>query len=404
MAEARAAVATGNATPEQVGSVLRQAAGLQNGVERGFPALLRNVADALRRGGAGDHEAFKGLQAQALLQSRRALKKAGTSLASHQEITVALRKEAAEAPPSKRMRPDPGRFCQLAGEDELAAMSLLLPLLKALKFAKASEFNPDDLVQYQALVLWMENTKVRRYPIDGREALKAADPAAWEAGFARYLADVECPLKLESGNRRAVLQWLLAHAVGLEYQDKAAGFAAAADKAAAEAVPPEEWTGQQLPPFPDIRSEAVLVALQQVQQLLHGGGGDAGSSVSGCDGVTPQSLHAAAATLETQILPALAELSKAAAASGGGGAASGGGAPAGSAAGQAAAAALLRKYPNGLSEDGSGSPVDLAATVLRMLYIKDLRGLQTAIDAAIVQVQEFTANPRTDSALGKVGR
>lgn len=29
---------------------------------------------------------------------------------------------------------------------------------------------------------------------------------------------------------------------------------------------------------------------------------------------------------------------------------------------------------------------------------------QTAIDSAIVAVQEYTANPRTDAALGKVGR
>lgn len=48
--------------------------------------------------------------------------------------------------------------------------------------------------------------------------------------------------------------------------------------------------------------------------------------------------------------------------------------------------------------------VDRAATVLRMLYIKDLRDLQSEIDRVLVSVQELTANPRTDSKLGKVGR
>ena len=69
--------------------------------------------------------------------------------------------------------------------------------------------------------------------------------------------------------------------------------------------------------------------------------------------------------------------------------------PAGASAGQAANAALLLKYPNGLGltdgqrEGSGGGPMDLAATVLRMLYIKDLRGLQTAIDAAIVHVSQM---------------
>ena len=30
--------------------------------------------------------------------------------------------------------------------------------------------------------------------------------------------------------------------------------------------------------------------------------------------------------------------------------------------------------------------------------------LQTLVDSAIVQVQEYTANPRTDASLGRVGR
>jgi hypothetical protein len=52
-----------------------------------------------------------------------------------------------------------------------------------------------------------------------------------------------------------------------------------------------------------------------------------------------------------------------------------------------------------------GDPqVDNAALVLRSLYIQDLRKLQTTIDETLVQVQEFTANPKTDSKLGRVGR
>ena len=45
-----------------------------------------------------------------------------------------------------------------------------------------------------------------------------------------------------------------------------------------------------------------------------------------------------------------------------------------------------------------------AAKILRLLHIKDLRELQTQINAAIVAVQAITANPKTDSRLGQVGR
>ena len=40
--------------------------------------------------------------------------------------------------------------------------------------------------------------------------------------------------------------------------------------------------------------------------------------------------------------------------------------------------------------------LDLAARVLRILHIKDLRRLQNVVDDAIVTHQEITANPRTE--------
>ncbi|XP_019868582.1 RNA transcription, translation and transport factor protein [Aethina tumida] len=45
-----------------------------------------------------------------------------------------------------------------------------------------------------------------------------------------------------------------------------------------------------------------------------------------------------------------------------------------------------------------------AAKILRMLYIHNLRDLQTKANELIVAVQLVTANPKTDTKLGKVGR
>jgi RLL motif-containing protein 1 len=42
--------------------------------------------------------------------------------------------------------------------------------------------------------------------------------------------------------------------------------------------------------------------------------------------------------------------------------------------------------------------------VLRLLYIRELRDLQNSANEAIVAVQALTADPKTDTKLGKVGR
>ncbi|KAF8763856.1 RNA transcription like protein [Argiope bruennichi] len=48
--------------------------------------------------------------------------------------------------------------------------------------------------------------------------------------------------------------------------------------------------------------------------------------------------------------------------------------------------------------------LDKAAKILRLCFIHDLRDLQTKINEIIVSVQSITANPKTDTRLGKVGR
>lgn len=48
--------------------------------------------------------------------------------------------------------------------------------------------------------------------------------------------------------------------------------------------------------------------------------------------------------------------------------------------------------------------LDEAAKILRLLQVHSTRDLQTAINETIVAVQELTANPKTDTKLGKVGR
>ena len=45
-----------------------------------------------------------------------------------------------------------------------------------------------------------------------------------------------------------------------------------------------------------------------------------------------------------------------------------------------------------------------ALKILRLTHLNHLRDLQSEINAAIETVQAATANPKTDTRLGKVGR
>lgn len=47
--------------------------------------------------------------------------------------------------------------------------------------------------------------------------------------------------------------------------------------------------------------------------------------------------------------------------------------------------------------------LDYPVRILRLLQIQRLRELQTGINETIVVIQNLTANPKTDTKLGKVG-
>eukprot|EP01062_Namystynia_karyoxenos_P001590 TRINITY_DN10542_c0_g1_i1.p1 TRINITY_DN10542_c0_g1~~TRINITY_DN10542_c0_g1_i1.p1 ORF type:complete len:295 (+),score=124.24 TRINITY_DN10542_c0_g1_i1:84-887(+) len=62
---------------------------------------------------------------------------------------------------------------------------------------------------------------------------------------------------------------------------------------------------------------------------------------------------------------------------------------------------LLERVP--LQLESGDARMDTAVRILRLLYTADLRDLQDRIDEVIVEIQEHTADPKTDARLGKVG-
>eukprot|EP01125_Pyxidicula_operculata_P019126 TRINITY_DN6905_c0_g2_i1.p1 TRINITY_DN6905_c0_g2~~TRINITY_DN6905_c0_g2_i1.p1 ORF type:complete len:132 (+),score=22.27 TRINITY_DN6905_c0_g2_i1:59-397(+) len=71
---------------------------------------------------------------------------------------------------------------------------------------------------------------------------------------------------------------------------------------------------------------------------------------------------------------------------------------------QDAASLLANQEALPLGFDTGDAKVNQAALILRLLYINDLRDLQTRINELITTMQEFTAHPTTDVRLGHVGR
>lgn len=63
---------------------------------------------------------------------------------------------------------------------------------------------------------------------------------------------------------------------------------------------------------------------------------------------------------------------------------------------------LYQAPPLGL--DTGDKALNQTALVLRLLHIDELRQLQNEVNRAIVDTQRLTANPITDTKLGRVGR
>lgn len=70
----------------------------------------------------------------------------------------------------------------------------------------------------------------------------------------------------------------------------------------------------------------------------------------------------------------------------------------------AALAKILKTNPHPDPPKTEANVVLQPADVLKLLFVQDLRDLQTKINEALVAVQNVTADPRTDTKLGKVGR
>ncbi len=225
------------------------------------------------------------------------------------------------------------------------------------------------------LVTWLEDRKIRELDIEWRKPLRVDGPE-WDTAFQNYLEKLGCPYKwknLSEDESKDAISWLIAYAVSAEYEDIAeecvdienkAGLLherePANDMAIAEADDSVEEDGAL---------QAEVDKLGEMLLLMRG---------------EDESNHDYLQRISRQIKLILTPGSLQALQSKGEG-----GIP-------------LESFPSVF--ETNDDTLKQVAVVLRMLYLYDFRELQNDLNALIVLGQEYTANPKTNNALGAVGR
>ncbi|CAH1793182.1 unnamed protein product [Owenia fusiformis] len=233
-------------------------------------------------------------------------------------------------------------------------------------------FLHSDEVSFRNLIVWLEDQKIRHYKIEDRGPLRNIQGGDWPVALSKYLDELKCPHK--ATDRTMMLDWILGYAVRLEYGDNV------------EKYKPLTWEK-----FSSTQSEKRQAMSSNPLEDLDFESADFKAGVASLATlleVPPHTDHkivckAICLIVKNKLTKGAVEKAK-------------------SDAGGKQDVVPLEQTPLGF--DSGDYIINDAAKILRLLHIQDLRVLQTRINEAIVQVQNLTANPKTDTRLGKVGR
>ncbi|KAL0270028.1 UNVERIFIED_CONTAM: hypothetical protein PYX00_007570 [Menopon gallinae] len=240
--------------------------------------------------------------------------------------------------------------------------------LLALDYPTPDKFNINDENEFRSVVLWLEDQKIRHYKVQDRSRLRDIRSPNWPDAYRTYLNDVACLVK--SQKKEEELEWLLAFAVRLEYGDNA-------DKYKNQNITPNNLNAPKVVstnPLDnlDFQSADFIKGVNLLADMLK---------------ITQHPDHLV--TLKAISKLVKARLSQEVLAN--------------------PNSVIIKGTPFPFQDADSGFDMDdyvlnNAAKIMRLLYIHNLRDLQTQINECIVAVQSLTANPKTDTKLGQVGR
>ena len=202
------------------------------------------------------------------------------------------------------------------------------------------------------LVSWLEDRKIRIWDTEARGQLISGGGPAFDAAFTKYLAELECPFP--PTQIFDCVGFVLSQAVTFEHEDGAEGFRRDATSFVQERG--------------DTHRED-----QHIASLCDALGLDRSTFSTPDDALL--ALCQSAAVLRNSI-------------------------------DQRSRSDFFRQHPNitlGF-QTGFGPDADDVAKVLRLFYLVDLLNLQWRINDILITAQNFVANPKTNTKLGKVGR
>lgn len=244
--------------------------------------------------------------------------------------------------------------------------------LQALGYPTADGYQPDDDTNFRSLIVWLEDQKIRHYAVEEREALRQVCAPTWRQALNKYLTDLELGGMATLGTNAEISDILLGMAVRYEYCDNVEKFS----KASSEIVKSEQ---KQAPK---------IVAANPLDKLDF-------SSPEFINGVNALADRLKVSKHDNHLvtLEACATLVK-------------------TRYSKEAIKYEAHKPKTGMpfpfqevdqSFESGDYVLNQAGKILRLLFICDIRDLQTKINECIVAVQTVTANPKTDTRLGKVG-
>lgn len=248
--------------------------------------------------------------------------------------------------------------------------------LKALDYHSSDGVDVNQQENLKALVVWLEDQKIRHYKIEERQIMRTSTGDSWKSEFKKYLNDIECPYSVDS-ELHSVIDWLLTVAVRYEYGDASAENQSLTCNLG---VTPEQVTATKSALDIDAADKTFISGVQALASILQ---------VSNHPDISVL-LEATRLVIEEKLSKAAllkaAEQKEA------------------EKTGKVKQEKLYNVTAKDCGFDLNDPVLNEAAKVLRLLHIQELRYLQTNINELIVAVQAITANPKTDQSLGQVGK
>jgi len=252
--------------------------------------------------------------------------------------------------------------------------------LKTLNYPKADNFHVDNPQNLRHLVNWIEDSKLR----SGKGfALKDTYASNWDKEYREYLKKIECPLELycdDASFNVCTLTWLVGQAIKLQYSFKARELN---DKASALMMisdgtsPNKRMKTISSNPIEnlDFQSADFREGVRRLADLLKVNQSHPDHLVT---------LEACCKIIRTRLSQKNIKQSNIV--------------------GKKGETFQLKDHDFGVPPNIKDPILKEAVKILRLIHLNNLRDLQSDINATIETVQAATANPKTDTRLGKVGR